>query len=443
MEPASSKCVEKAVDFVLYLTIRHVGYIFYYKENVSELNSLVEKLILERESLEHRVDKAEDNLGITESNVATWLQKVDKTRTETEKFQDDKGHAKTRFSSGLFHYLRNRHRLGRKAKKMAVDVKLLIDEKFDGVSYQQKPTSMHVALFNDGYVEFASRKDTIKSIMEKLEDSTVRMIGVHGPGGVGKSTLIKEIVKKAQVKKLFSMVVIVEITNNPNLRKIQEEIAYVLGLNLEGEGETVRADRLRRRLKKERKNTLVVLDDLWDRIDLNKIGIPFDDDSSRLAKGKSPGDYNRDDDSSRLKIQDMKGSNFTMVKKGKSPGDYNGCKILLTSRDKKVLSDKMDVESVFYVGELNGAESLMLFKEEAGIHDEMFNFKQDIVKYCAGIPMAIVTVGRALRKKSESMWEATLEKLKKEELSGVQKSMEIYVKMSYDHLEILLWIGYT
>ncbi|RHN39830.1 putative P-loop containing nucleoside triphosphate hydrolase [Medicago truncatula] len=427
----ASKFVERAVDVVLDLTVRHVGYIFYYKDNVSELNNLVEKLSLERKRLEHRVDEAEDNLGITESNVAAWLQKVDKTRTETEEFQDDEGHTKTRFSSGLFHYLRNRHRLGRKAKKMAVDVKLLIDEsKFDGVSYQQKPTSMHAALFNDGYVEFGSRTCTIERIMEKLEDSTARMIGVHGPGGVGKSTLIKEIVKKAQVKKLFNVAVIVEINDNPNLRKIQEEIAYVLGLNLEGEGETVRADRLRRRLKKERENTLVVMDDLWDRIDLNKIGIPFDDDM--------------DDDSSRLKIEDMKDPNFTMVKKGKSPGDYKGCKVLLTSRDRKVLSDKMDVKSVFCVRELDDKESLMLFKEEAGIHAEMSTFKQEIVKkYCAGIPMAIVTVARALRNKSESVWEATLEKLKKEELSGVQKSMEISVKMSYDHLEILLWIGYT
>lgn len=420
----ASKIVERAVDVVLDLTIRHVGYIFYYKENVNELRSLDEKLSLQRKRLEHAVAETEDNLGITESDVTAWLQKVDKTRTETEEFQNDEGHTKTRFSSGLFHYFRNRHRLGRKAKKMLVDAKLLIDEsKFDGVSYQQKPTSMHAASLDAGYVEIGSRRHTIEKIIEELEDSTVRMIGVHGPGGVGKSTLIKEIVKKAQDKKLFNVVVIVEITDNPNLRKIQEEIAYVLGLSLEGEGESVRADRLRRRLKTEKENTLVVMDDLWDRIDLNKIGIPFDDDDI-------------DDDSSNMTIEDMKGPKFTTVKKGKSPGDYKGCKILLTSRDRKVLSDKMDVKSVFCVRELDDKESVMLFKKVAGTLDEISTFKQEIVKkYCAGLPMAIVTVGRALRNKSESVWEATLEKLKKEELSGVQKSMEISVRMSYDHLE--------
>ena len=40
-----------------------------------------------------------------------------------------------------------------------------------------------------------------------------------------------------------------------------------------------------------------------------------------------------------------------------------------------------------------------------------------------------------MRNKSESVWEATLEKLKKQELMGVQTSMDISVKMSYDHLE--------
>ena len=105
----ASKIVERVVDVVLDLTIRHVGYIFYYKENVNELRSLDEKLSLQRKRLEHAVAETEDNLGITESDVTAWLQKVDKTRTETEEFQNDEGHTKTRFSSGLFRYFRNRH----------------------------------------------------------------------------------------------------------------------------------------------------------------------------------------------------------------------------------------------------------------------------------------------------------------------------------------------
>ena len=64
--------------------------------------------------------------------------------------------------------------------------------------------------------------------MTKLEDLTVRMIGQHGPGGVGKSILIKVIAKKAPDQKLFNVVVKVEITVDPNLQRIQEGIAYML-----------------------------------------------------------------------------------------------------------------------------------------------------------------------------------------------------------------------
>ncbi|XP_061349885.1 disease resistance protein At4g27190-like [Gastrolobium bilobum] len=416
----ASKIVEKAIDVVWDLSFRHLGYIWNYRENVNELKERVKNLGLEKERVKHQVDEAGNNMRGIESKVRVWLEKVDKTITDiNEKFQNNEDHTKTRFFN-----LRNRHRLGRKAKKMAADVKLLIDEsRFDGVSYQQNPTSIDAILSNVGYMEFGSRKHTMEQIMEQLEDSAVRMIGVYGPGGVGKSTLIKEIAKEA--KKLFSVVAIAEVTDNPRPQNIQEVIAYVLGLTLEEEDETVRADRLRRRLKKEKENTLVILDDLWDKLDLNKLGIPFDDDDD-------------DDSLSQMTIKDKKDLNFKGVKKEKSLGDYKGCKILLTSRDKKVLSEKMDVKltSIFCVRELDEKDALVLFKKVAGISDEMSSFKQEIVKkYCAGLPMAIVTVGRALRNKSESVWATTLEKLKKQELMGVQKSMEISVKISYDHLE--------
>ncbi|KHN08003.1 Putative disease resistance protein [Glycine soja] len=235
------------------------------------------------------------------------------------------------------------------------------------------------------------------------------MIGVYGRSGVGKSTLIKAIAKIARDKKLFNVVAFSEITDNPNLKQVQEDIAYPLGLKLEGEGENVRADNLRRRLKKEKENTLIILDDLWDRLDLNRLGIPLDGDV---------------DDNDK---QGLKGPT-----KEKSLGDYKGCKILLTSRKQNVLTDKMEVKLTFCVEELDEKDALKLFRKEAGIHGEMSKSKQEIVKkYCSGLPMAIITVGRALRDKSDSEWE----KLKNQDLVGDQNPMEISVKMSYDHLE--------
>ncbi|KAL2336049.1 hypothetical protein Fmac_010495 [Flemingia macrophylla] len=282
----------------------------------------------------------------------------------------------------------------------------------------------------------------MNDILARLQDSTVKMIGLHGPGGVGKTTFVKEIAKKAQNNKLFDVVAIVEITANPNLQKIQEEIAYVLGLRLEGDGDNVRADCLRRRLKRE-ENTLVILDDLWDKLDLNKLGIPLDD----ALDDEDDGYYNKMNKSEKINndYQNPKrketnnaerNPNRKVMKKEKPPSEYKGCKILLTSRDKNVLSDKMEVKSIFCIKELDDDDALMLFQKVVGTSNEMSNFKQEIVKkYCEGMPMAIITVGRALRNKSESVWKARLEKLKKQELVGVQKPMEISLKMNYDHLE--------
>ncbi|KAL2336508.1 hypothetical protein Fmac_010954 [Flemingia macrophylla] len=440
----ASKIVERVIDSVLNITVRHVTYIVRYKQNIDELNNNSKVLDLHKERVNHQWDESQNNLQHIEGTVKEWFRKVREYETRIEEIRNDEGHKETRLFNGLFPYLRNRHRLSRKAKKMTEDIKMLIDEssKFNEVAFRQNVTSNDTTLSNANYVEFGSRKSMVEEVMEKLEDSNIRMIGLYGQGGVGKSTLIKAIATKVKDNKLFNVVATSEITTHPNIQKIQEEIAYVLGLKLEGDSENVRADCLRRRLRIEKGNTLVILDDLWDKLDLNKIGIPLDDahnddddddfvskevDNSDLNPKRTVGKKENGDSNPKRRVG----------KKEKFHGDYKGCKILLTSRAKDVLTDKMSVKSelVFCVQKLDDWDSLMFFQNEARIHDEMSKYKQEIVKYCAGIPMEIVTVGRTLRGKSDSVWQATLEKLKKQELVGEHKSMEISVKMSYDHLE--------
>ncbi|XP_020219708.1 LOW QUALITY PROTEIN: probable disease resistance protein At4g27220 [Cajanus cajan] len=410
-----SPIVEKVFEYVVRPGSKQVAYILHYKQNVDDLNHSVAKLISEKQILEHQRDEADKNLKNIEAKVKEWLLEVDEFVSKFENFMKDEG-TKSRYP-----HLWNRYRLSRRATKMAMDVKKLREEipKPHEVAYTENVTSNDVTLSNVGYMDFGSRKSTMNDILASLQDSTVRMIGLHGPGGVGKSTFVKEIAKIALNKKMFNVVARVEITANPNLQNIQEEIAHVLGLRLEAVGENVRADCIRRRLKKEKENTLIILDDLWDKLDLNKLGIPLDDDD------------NNDDLSKRSDPNNLRS---TVMNKEKSLGDYKDCKILLTSRDKKVLSDKMDVKSMFCIKELDDKDALILFQKAVEILNEMFNFKQEIVKkYCGGIPMAIITFGKALRDNNDSMWEARLEKLK--ELVGVQKPMEISLKMSYDHLE--------
>ncbi|KAH1240841.1 putative disease resistance protein [Glycine max] len=407
MDAVSSALLEPVTNSLLDLLKKQLDYI-HYSRNFDELRECVKQLNLVKEKVDHQCEEAFKNGHEIEGKAREWLGKVGKFETEVEKYWNDDGHKKTRFSNYLFLYFW--HRLGRLAKKMAVEGKKITDDcpKSDEIAHRVYVTSNDAILSNNDLMDFGSRKSIMEQIMATLvEDPTVKMIGVYGRSGVGKSTLIKAIAKIARDKKLFNVVAFSEITDNPNLKQVQEDIAYPLGLKLEGEGENVRADHLRRRLKKEKENTLIILDDLWDRLDLNRLGIPLDGDVDDKQGPKGP-------------------------TKEKSLGDYKGCKILLTSRKQNVLTDKMEVKLTFCVEELDEKDALKLFRKEAGIHGEMSKSKQEIVKkYCSGLPMAIITVGRALRDKSDSEWE----KLKNQDLVGDQNPMEISVKMSYDHLE--------
>ncbi|XP_014515315.2 probable disease resistance protein At4g27220 [Vigna radiata var. radiata] len=421
----------EAISFVW----RQVTYIVRYKQSVHELKDSIKDLENEKDKIDHQCDEADKNLKNIEGKVTEWNRKVSEINITVEEFENDDGHEKAQsLNCYVFPYLWNRHRLGRKAKKMEVGVKKLINESpgLDEISYKENVTSNDATLSNSGFEEFGSTKSTMEKVMRELENSSVRMIGLYGEGGVGKSALIKEIARIARDKKLFNVVVKVEITDNPNLQSIQEEIAYVFGLQLEGEGENVRADCLRRRLKKETGNTLLILDDLWHKLDLNKLGIALDDNDDNDDLSNDTRDL---DDKFREKDKNNKDLNQKVLKREKIIGGHKRCKILLTARQKRVLEVEMDVKSTFRVEPLDDKDALMFFQKLSGIHNMSDSRKEIVRKYCAGLPMAIITVAKALRGKSELVWEVALEKLEKQELVGVQTYMDISVKMSYDHLE--------
>lgn len=115
---------------------------------------------------------------------------------------------------------------------------------------------------------FDSRKEVFYEIVEALNDSTLKMIGVYGTDGLS----MKLPDMHAQEVKLFGRVVIATVSVFPNIEEIQDQIAEQLGLTLVERTKSVRASRLKERFEKETK-ILVVLDDIWKRLDLNEVGI--------------------------------------------------------------------------------------------------------------------------------------------------------------------------
>jgi len=153
----------------------------HYKQNVLELNDSVRNLAFEKERIDHQRVEAEKNLSNIEGKVTEWVRQVSEIETKVEVFENDACHKRARSPNCyVFPYLWNRHKLGRQAKKLEVDVQKLIDDcpEFDVVSYRQNVTSNDATLSNSGFIDFGSTKSTMEKVMRQLEDSTVRMIGL-------------------------------------------------------------------------------------------------------------------------------------------------------------------------------------------------------------------------------------------------------------------------
>ncbi|KAF2294493.1 hypothetical protein GH714_011958 [Hevea brasiliensis] len=219
---------------------------------------------------------------------------------EAEEFIQGEEQAKKRCFVGLCPDLKTRYLLSKKAEKKALAIDKLRNEgDLDSISFRPRLLQI-VASSVYNREALNSRVLFLKQVMDALRDPNLNMIGVYGMGGVGKTTLAKEVHRQAIEEKLFDVVVMVAVNQTPGLRRIQSEIADVLGLTFDVEEIPGRANLLYERLKKE-KEVLIILDDIWKQLDLKAVGIPF-------------GDVCR------------------------------GCKILLTSRSQDVLTHAKDSE---------------------------------------------------------------------------------------------------
>ncbi|XP_022635602.1 uncharacterized protein LOC106758399 [Vigna radiata var. radiata] len=444
MDPVVSTATESALIITANVVKRQVGYFFNYKEKFKKLESYIEKLEHNKVRLQHQVDSALRSGEEIENDVQHCLKLMDEKIKEYKSYINDDCHAKTICSIGFFpNNFRLRYQLGRKATKMVEEITggELWKTSFDNVSYQEFP-SVDATFSNNGYESFASRTQTMEMIMKALQDSTVGLIGVYGPGGVGKTTLVKEIANKVREKNLFEIVIIANITGNPDFKKIQEQIAGMLGMQLEEESEIARVDRIRKRLKNEKENTLIILDDLWGRLDFNKLGIPCNDDASQ-QEVNDMSDFGSNNDISdfgynKKEMKELSKVDLTKMKKEKLSNDYRGGKILLTSRYKQVLCNEMDVQesSIFSVGVLDEKESETLLKKVAGVKNSEFDRNAtEIAKWSAGFPIALISIGRTLKNKSLSTWEDVCQQIKRQNFTSEWGFTDFSIKLSYDHLK--------
>ncbi|KAK6289420.1 hypothetical protein POUND7_000961 [Theobroma cacao] len=392
-----SSIVTAAAAYTTSTIKNHFKYLCNHENQVRTLKNQVESLKDARERVQHSVDTAKGNGEEIEHDVYTWLTTVNKKiAEEVEKVMQDEEKAKKKCFLGLCPSFWTRYKLSVDAEEEAKAVaELLKQGKFDRVSYRAVPQGTTVASVKD-FEAFESRTLVFNGIMEALKEPSFSIVGVHGMGGVGKTTLVKEVARQVKEGKLFDSVVIATVTQTLDVKDIQNQVAELLGLKVEEQSRVGRAHRLRERLQKEKK-ILVVLDDIWERLDLEEVGIPFGN-------------------------------------------EHEGCKILLTSRHLDVLSSGMETQKNFAVGLLNENEAWDLFKKMAGDCVESCDLQPTAIKVakkCAGLPIAIATVARALRNKRLFEWENALRELKwpSSRSKGITAGVYLPIELSYNYLE--------
>ncbi|XP_044473771.1 disease resistance protein At4g27190-like [Mangifera indica] len=374
-----------------------IGYLLNYNDNIEALRKQAQKLKATRDSIQVRIDAAERNREIVLPDVQNWISEVGKVNEEAEKFLDDEGSANKMCFRGWCINLRLRYRFTKVAKqKIAVITQLQEDGKFQTLSQPAPPPSGIISP-TVGFSGILESRESIKNeIMEALKDDRVSIIGICGMGGVGKTTLVKQVGKQAKEEKLYDSVVLVVVSQNPNIMNIQAEIAEMLGLtSLSVNSKSARASSLWERIKEER--ILIILDDIWKKIQLEEIGIPF---------GK----------------------------------DHGGCKIVLTTRRKNVC-DQMGCDKTFTIGTLTKQESWALFKEHVGMNVEnsiISSIAREITAECDGLPIAIVTVAGALKNRGMYERRDALQQLKRStstNIEGMHENVISSLELSYNFLE--------
>jgi disease resistance protein RPS2 len=364
-----------------------------FQSNLDILDKEMKGLLAVKDKVKHETELAGQE---GKAPVTKWLEEVEKLMLKVNQIQTVKLSRRSLNCS-------KRYRISREVAKKLKEIEDLLKARSSHSGVVAGNHSMPRAVEHIPGPTIQDQTTSSKNLaktMTLLSDDEVRRVGIWGMGGVGKTTLVRNLnnkLKSISSIQPFGIVIWVTVSKNLDLKRVQTQIAQRLNLRAKMEESLDRmAIRLYQRLEEEEK-FLLILDDVWKKIDLDSLGVP-------------------------------------------QPEVHKGSKIILTSRSLDVCRDMMtDVEVRVEV--LNDDESLQLFSKNAGnvvSLEHIGPIAKEIVRECGGLPLALVTMGAAMRKKRKvEQWKHALNELQRPVSCPPHIEYKIYnpLKWSYDSLE--------
>ncbi|XP_049369773.1 disease resistance protein At4g27190-like [Solanum verrucosum] len=377
-----------------------------FSSKIENLKEEMEKLTKFRNDIKGKMEEAEGEGYKPKLDVIKWLEDVCELQKEWESMQDSIATAKT-LAYKCCPKCSLRSEVSTQAQKIQDQLHRLkqIGESFGSNLVVENYQIIKVEFIPGTSIEGQSAATkNLNKILRLLEDDKVCIIGVWGTGGVGKTSLVNNLNNKllktdvSSFKLSFGVVIWVTVPKPPiDIRNVQTQIASRLNLKVDKEGNVKsNASKIYKRLKQE-KSFLLILDDVWEAINLDDVGVPQPEPPARS-------------------------------------------KVIITSRSLAVCKQmKIDTEMKVYT--LDEDESWQLFVKNAGDVANLVDIQplaKEITRECDGLPLAITVIGTSMRGKTKvELWEDALKSLRMSEPHNKDVTEKVYevIKWSFDSLE--------
>ncbi|CAJ2640386.1 unnamed protein product [Trifolium pratense] len=368
-------------------------YLFCFKCIAKEFNDEKDKLEAERKTMRQRFEVAIDKDKDIQFNAQFWEEHAEKLIQEDTK-------TKQRCFFGICPDCIWQYKRGEELANKIEETKKLVEkaEKLENIELARRLPDVE-RYSSQYYISFKSRELRYKELLDALKDDRYYTIGLHGMGGTGKTTLAKEVGKQLKASMQFNRVIITTVSNTPNIKKIQDDIAGPLGLVWEDNNESNRPEKLWNRLTNGEK-ILVILDDVWGYLNFDDIGIPNSD-------------------------------------------NHKGCKVLVTTRYFSVCKT-MECGITIQLELLTEEDAWAMFQRYAELSNisskGLLKQGRKISLECKRLPVAISTIASSLKgQKGREEWDVALKSLQRPMSMGDvdENLVDIYkcLKFSYENLK--------